>query len=123
MPSLSSLSKLSRCPKLTSFSIWFLYFVNAFQSSILSSLIAYATSDFESHSLLNVIYVVGGALSAAVYMPLAKVMDVWGRAQGFAAMTLFATLGMVLMAVSHNIETFSAAYVWPVPPPLVTCIC
>ncbi|KAJ5571062.1 hypothetical protein N7535_004722 [Penicillium sp. DV-2018c] len=92
--------------------IWFLYFVNAMQSTINWSLIGYVTSDFESHSLLNVIYIVGSAMSAAVYIPTAKVMDVWGRAEGYLIMTTFATLGLVLMAVCHNLPTFCAAYVF-----------
>ena len=57
------------------------------QSSINYSLLSYVTSDFESHSLLNVIYIVADAMTAAVYIPTAKVMDVWGRAEGFLAMT------------------------------------
>lgn len=81
------------------------------QSSILYNLIPYVTSDFSSHSLLNVIYIVASAISAAVYIPLAKVLDVWGRAEGFLLMTIFATLGLVLMAVCHNLPTFCAAYV------------
>ncbi|CAG8890904.1 unnamed protein product [Penicillium egyptiacum] len=92
--------------------IWFLYFVNAMQSSINYSLLSYVTSDFQSHSLLNVIYIVADAMTAAVYIPTAKVMDVWGRAEGFLAMTVFATLGLVLMAVCHNLPTFCAAYVF-----------
>ena len=88
-----------------------LYFVNAFQSSILSNLLPYATSDFESHSLLNVIYVVAAAMSAAVYIPLSKILDVFGRAEGFLTMASFATLGLILMACSNGIATFCAAYV------------
>ena len=82
------------------------------QSSINYSLLSYVTSDFESHSLLNVIYIVADAMTAAVYIPTAKVMDVWGRAEGFLVMTVFATLGLVLMAVCHNLPTFCAAYVF-----------
>lgn len=92
-------------------SIWFLYLVNAFQSSILSNLLPFVTSDFESHSLLNVIYVVADAMSAATFIPLAKIMDVWGRAEGFLIMTVFATLGLILMATCQNLPTFCAAYV------------
>ncbi|KAJ5787741.1 Major facilitator superfamily domain general substrate transporter [Penicillium paradoxum] len=92
--------------------IWFLYFVNAMQSSINYSLLGYVTSDFESHSLLNVIYIVADAMTAAVYIPTAKVMDVFGRAEGYLMMASFATLGLVLMAVCHNLPTFCAAYVF-----------
>ncbi|KAH8668466.1 major facilitator superfamily-domain-containing protein [Xylariales sp. PMI_506] len=94
------------------FNIWLLYFVNAFQSSILSNLLPYATSDFDGHALLNVIYVVADAMSAAVYMPTAKVLDTWGRAEGFAIMAFFATLGLILLACSNGITTFCAAYVF-----------
>ncbi|KAJ5143845.1 uncharacterized protein N7515_002632 [Penicillium bovifimosum] len=92
--------------------IWFLYFVNAMQATINYSLIGYVTSDFDSHSLLNVIYIVANAMSAATYIPTAKVLDVWGRAEGFLIMATFATLGLVLMAVCHNLSTFCAAYVF-----------
>ncbi|KAJ5623819.1 hypothetical protein N7510_000128 [Penicillium lagena] len=92
--------------------IWLLYFVNAFQSSICSNLTPYVTSAFESHSLLNVIYIVADSISAACYIPLAKIMDVWGRAEGFLFMAVVATLGLVLMAVCNNLATFCAAYVF-----------
>ena len=88
-----------------------LYFVNAFQSTILSNLVPFVTSDFDSHSLLNVIYIVADAMSAAMYIPLSKILDVWGRAQGFAIMTVFATLGLILMAACQDLPTFCAAYV------------
>jgi len=91
--------------------MWLLYFVNAFQASILYNLIPYVTSDFETHSLLTVIYIVANAMSAAIYIPLAKLLDVWGRAEGFLVMTAFATLGLILMATSHGISTFCAAEV------------
>lgn len=81
------------------------------QSSILSNLLPYASSEWDNHSLLNVIYVVANAMSAAIYVPLSKILDVWGRAEGFAVMTLFATIGMIMMAASHNLPTFCAAYV------------
>lgn len=92
-----------------------LYLVNAFQNAILSSLIPFVTSDFQSHSLLNVIDVVANAMTAAVFIPLSKILDLWGRAAGFAIMVCFATLGLVLMAVCQDLPTFCAANVRPPP--------
>ncbi|KAL4804591.1 major facilitator superfamily-domain-containing protein [Aspergillus unguis] len=92
--------------------IWFLYFVNAMQSSIINTLIPYVTSEWESHSLLTVIYVVADAISAAIYIPLSKILDIFGRAQGFAFMTFCATLGLVIMAASNGLPAFCAAYVF-----------
>jgi len=92
-------------------SIWVLSLTNGFRGTILASLTPYVTSDFSSHSLLTVIDIVAGAMVSAVYIPMAKLLDVWGRAEGFALMVAFTTLGMVLMAVSQNLETFCAAQV------------
>lgn len=50
-------------------------------------------------------------MTAAVYIPMAKVLDVWGRAEGFALMVGSSTLGLILMAVSQNLATFCAAQV------------
>jgi MFS family permease len=91
--------------------MWLLYFVNAFQSSILYNLVPFATSDFETHSLLTVIYIVANAMTAAVYIPLAKMLDLWGRAEGFLLMIAFATLGLILMASCGSLSTFCAAQV------------
>jgi hypothetical protein len=64
--------------------MWLLYFVNGFQSSILSNLTPYVTSEWEEHSLLTVISIVSSCMSAATYIPMAKILDIWGRAEGFA---------------------------------------
>ncbi|KAL2152852.1 hypothetical protein VTH82DRAFT_4007 [Thermothelomyces myriococcoides] len=92
--------------------IWLLYFVNAFQGAILNSLTPYVTSDFESHSLLNVIDIVAGSMTAAVFIPLSKILDIWGRAEGFVIMVVLATLGLVLMASCNGLAMFCAANVF-----------
>lgn len=74
-------------------------------------MLPYVTSEFESHSLLNVIYIVSGSLTAAVFIPMSKILDLWGRAEGFLIMATFCTVGLVMMAACKNLETFCAAYV------------
>lgn len=91
--------------------MFLLYFVNAFQSSILNNLSPYVTSDFEEHSLLTVIYIVSNCMSAATYIPVAKLLDIWGRAEGFLVMVVFADLGLILMASCNSLSTFCAAQV------------
>jgi len=92
--------------------MWFLYLTNAFQSSITANLTPYVTSGFEQHSLLTVIQIVSNSMAAAVYIPTAKLLDLWGRAEGFAVMVCFATLGLILMAVCRSLATFCAAQVF-----------
>ncbi|KAL4803241.1 major facilitator superfamily domain-containing protein [Aspergillus unguis] len=92
--------------------IWFLYFVNAFQLSVTSSLNPYVTSSFRAHSLSAVPTALGDAFAAATYMPMAKLMDVWGRAEGFLFMVVFLTVGLVLMAACNSFEAYCAANVF-----------
>lgn len=91
--------------------MFLLYFVNAFQSSILNNLTPYVTSEFSEHSLLTVIYIVSNCMTAATYIPVAKMLDLWGRAEGFLVMVAFADLGLILMASCNSLSTFCAAQV------------
>ncbi|KIW13141.1 hypothetical protein PV08_08328 [Exophiala spinifera] len=92
--------------------IWTVYLLNAFQSSTIGNFAPYVTSDWDSHSLLTVIGVVSSSMTAAVFIPLAKALDVWGRAEGYLTMVVFCELGLILMAVSHNLATYCAANVF-----------
>ncbi|QDS74377.1 hypothetical protein FKW77_005168 [Venturia effusa] len=94
------------------FNIWMIFLVNGLRLSVLTSLTPYVTSSFSSHSLLTVIYIVASALVSATYIPMAKLLDVWGRAEGFLLMVGCATLGTILMATSKNLATFCAAEVF-----------
>ncbi|KAI1140074.1 putative siderochrome-iron transporter [Hypoxylon sp. FL0543] len=87
-------------------------FILAFESSMSNSLIAYVTSDFQRHSLLTTAQVVASIFGGVSRIPIAKIIDIWGRPEGFALMTCLATLGVVLMAVSRNVETYAAALVF-----------
>ncbi|CAG8043789.1 unnamed protein product [Penicillium olsonii] len=92
--------------------IWFLTLVNNMRSSVVYSLTAYATSSFASHSLLTVINIVSSAMAGAVYIPMAKALDLWGRAEGFLLMVAMCILGIVLLASSHNLPTYCAGEVF-----------
>ncbi|PQE22523.1 Siderophore iron transporter mirB protein [Rutstroemia sp. NJR-2017a BVV2] len=92
--------------------MWLLYLVNAFQASILYNLVPYATSAFETHSLITVIGIVANSMTAAVYIPLAKMLDLWGRAEGFLLMVAFAVLGLILMAACDGLTVFCVAQVF-----------
>lgn len=75
-------------------------------------MLPYATSEWASHSLLTVVAIVADSMTSAVYIPMAKVLNVWGRAEGFLLMVTFATIGLILTAASHNLATFCAAQVF-----------
>jgi hypothetical protein len=85
--------------------------VNDFRGSMTYSLNAYATSSFAGHSLLTVITIVASAMAGSVYIPMAKALDLWGRAEGFLVMITFCVLGLVLLAASQNLPTYCAGQV------------
>ncbi|KAB8230831.1 putative MFS siderophore iron transporter [Aspergillus alliaceus] len=92
--------------------MWCLYLVNAFQSSITANLSAYVTSGFESHSLIPLIAIVSSVMSAATYMPLAKILNLWDRSIGFLIMVIFSVIGLILSATCTNIATYCASQVF-----------
>ncbi|CAG8055571.1 unnamed protein product [Penicillium salamii] len=92
--------------------IWFLTLVNNMKSSMVYSLTAYATSSFAGHSLLTVVNIVSSAMAGAVYIPMAKALDLWGRAEGFLLMVGMSILGIVLLASSNNLPTYCAGEVF-----------
>lgn len=101
--------------------MWLLYFVNSLQSTILASLVPFATSAFDTHSLLTAIYIVSNAMTAAMYIPVAKILDLWGRAEGFLLMIVFCIIGLILMSCSNGITMFCVAQVRPILKEEVQC--
>ncbi|KAJ5537632.1 hypothetical protein N7494_007111 [Penicillium frequentans] len=92
--------------------IWFLTLVNDMKASIFLSLSPYATSSFLGQSLLTVISIVASVMGGAVYIPMAKALDLWGRAEGFLLMTFFCVIGLILLASAHNLPTYCAGQVF-----------
>ena len=85
--------------------------MNSLQEQVTDNLTAYVVSGFSAHSLIPVIGIVSGIMSGVLQLPIAKLLDLWGRAEGFAFMTLVATIGLILMAICRNVETYAAAQV------------
>ncbi|KAL3483756.1 major facilitator superfamily domain-containing protein [Aspergillus germanicus] len=90
-------------------SMWLLYFTNGLNNNLTSNLDPYITSDFQSHSLINVIGVVKSVMGAACLMPIAKVLNIWDRTVGMLIMILITIMGLIMMACCNNIATYCAA--------------
>lgn len=98
--------------RLTVNSIWIIYFVDAMQQTTTGSLTAYVTSSFNEHSLTAATSIMSSIIGGLFQLPLAKVLDIWGRPQGFAFMVLILTIGLVMMAACNNVQTYAAAQVF-----------
>ncbi|KAL1297323.1 hypothetical protein AAFC00_004871 [Neodothiora populina] len=92
--------------------IWIIYFIMAFSSGIVGVLTPYVTSAFESHSLTPVVDIISTLIAGLWKLPYAKILDIWGRPQGFACMVASMTLGLIMMAACNNVKTYAAAQVF-----------
>jgi hypothetical protein len=52
--------------------------------------------------------IIGGVLK----LPLAKIVDIFGRPQGFALMAFFLVIGLVSMAACNSVETYAVAQIF-----------
>ncbi|KAK3997897.1 putative siderophore iron transporter [Cladorrhinum sp. PSN332] len=92
--------------------IWFIYFIDAMQQNMSNNLSPYVTSEFNSHSLTSAVNIFAYLIAGLSKLPLAKILDIWGRPHGFILMLLCLTLGLAMMAGCNNVETFAAAQVF-----------
>lgn len=82
------------------------------QQGMSNSLLPYVTSSFQLHSLTAATSIMSNIIGGLSKLPLAKILDVWGRPQGFAIMMCFLTLGLIMMAACNNVKTYAAAQVF-----------
>ncbi|KAI3336948.1 MFS general substrate transporter [Xylariaceae sp. AK1471] len=102
----------SRAALVTAYLFIFLCsFANALQWQVIFNLMPYVVSEFSSHSLIPTIAIVSNILSGVLKLPVAKIIDSWGRAQGFASATLLAAIGLLLMSLCQDVQTYAAAQV------------
>ncbi|KAI5863547.1 MFS general substrate transporter [Durotheca rogersii] len=92
--------------------IWIIYFVDSMQQGMGNLFGPYVTSTFYQHSLTATTGVMSGIIGGVSKLPLAKILDIWGRPQGFLVVVLIMTLGLVMMAACENVETYAAAQVF-----------
>jgi len=79
------------------------------QGQITLNLTVFAISDFYGHSLVTTIGIVSSITSGVLQLPIAKVIDLWGRAEGFMIMLLVGVVGLILMAACSDVYTYAAA--------------
>ncbi|KAL2151149.1 hypothetical protein VTH82DRAFT_6247 [Thermothelomyces myriococcoides] len=92
--------------------IWCIAFVDAMQQGMSATLTPYVTSAFNSHSLTAATSIFSSLIGGLFKLPLAKILDVWGRPQGFVTMMVCLTIGLIMMAGCNSVETYAAGQVF-----------
>lgn len=92
--------------------IWIFYFVEGMLSGTTASLNPYITSAFAEHSLTPTVGILSSVIGGVTNLTLAKVLDVFGRPQGYLLCLFLATVGLIMMAACNNVEAYAAAQVF-----------
>ncbi|KAI1812000.1 MFS general substrate transporter [Poronia punctata] len=92
--------------------IWVIYFVDAMQQGMGGLLTPYVTSAFYKHSLTATTGVAANIIGGVSKLTLAKILDVWGRPQGYLLTMCIMVIGLILMAACKNVETYCAAQIF-----------
>lgn len=92
--------------------IWIVYFIVLMQQGTAAALTPFVTSAFQSHSLTPTVGILSSVIGGVCNLTVAKILDVFGRPQGYAASLAIATLGLILMAATTSVEMYAAAQVF-----------
>ncbi|KAK0614914.1 hypothetical protein B0T17DRAFT_592786 [Bombardia bombarda] len=92
--------------------IWLVYFVISTQEVVVRAFSPYVTSSFSQFSLTAAVSVISSIIAGLTKLPLAKILDVWGRPQGMSLMLIVWVVGFIMMAACKDVETYAAAQVF-----------
>lgn len=90
-------------------SLYLAQFVESLFSAVQTNLNPYITSSFGEHGLTAVVSIVASITGGVCNLFIAKILDIWGRVEGFFCMLLLIVVGSIMKAACHNIETYAAA--------------
>lgn len=71
---------------LSYFGIYLIFFFVSLQSQTSNTLLPYVYSSFELHSLVNISGIMSAVIGGVFKLPTSKIIDYWGRPQGFLLM-------------------------------------
>jgi len=90
--------------------LYLVSFVDMLIVGVQTNLNPYVTSAFSQHGLLATTSIVASILGGSSSLAMAKLIDIWGRTEGFMAMLLLVTIGLIMKATCQNVATYAAAH-------------
>ncbi|CAK7272398.1 Siderochrome iron transporter 2 [Sporothrix epigloea] len=91
--------------------IWVCFFMLALQMSVLTNVTYFAYSSFESAPEIATAYILTAVIGGVLKLPIAKVLNIWGRAEGFLFFVGVYLLGMIIIASCNGPNSYAAGYV------------
>ncbi|KAF2720001.1 putative siderochrome-iron transporter [Polychaeton citri CBS 116435] len=91
--------------------IWVCFFMLAFQSSVMSYSTFEAYSAFSSAPAYTTASILGNIIGGVLKLPIAKMINIWGRAEGFFFFFVIYLVGIVILASTNGPDGYAAGYV------------
>lgn len=92
--------------------IWVVYFVMLMQQNTAAVLSPYITSAFRDHSLTPTVGILSSIIGGVCNLTVAKILDIFGRPQGYGLSLLVVSIGLVMMTMTSSVEMYAAAQVF-----------
>ncbi|OAL29821.1 hypothetical protein AYO20_09014 [Fonsecaea nubica] len=92
--------------------LWYIYFVATTLSGVNGSLLPFVTSAFALHSLTPTVTILSSVIGGVTNLTIAKILDVFGRPQGYLLCIALDIVGLIMMAACNTVETYAAAMVF-----------
>jgi MFS family permease len=67
---------------------------------------------FAQHLLTPTVGILRSVIGGVTNLTLAKVLDIFGRPQGYLLCVVLATVGLIMMAACNNVEAYAAAQIF-----------
>lgn len=90
--------------------LYLVTFVDQMLQSVQGTLAPYITSAFNEHGLLATTSIVANILGGVSGLTIAKMIDIWGRCEGFLFMVLLIAIGIIMKAACKSVEMYAAAH-------------
>ncbi|PYH92394.1 siderochrome-iron transporter [Aspergillus ellipticus CBS 707.79] len=91
--------------------IWLSFFMLALQSAISSNVIQNAYASFEAAPQVSTASIAASVISGVVRLPTAKLLNIWGRTEGFLLFVGVYLLGLIILAACNSPSSYAAGYV------------
>lgn len=83
----------------------------ALQSSIQLTASAAAYADFAAAPAITTASILANIIGGVLKLPIAKTLNLWGRAEGYLVSFGFYLLGIIILAASNGPDSYAAGYV------------
>ncbi|RDW93993.1 putative siderochrome-iron transporter [Aspergillus mulundensis] len=91
--------------------IWVCFFLLALQSSVSSTVIYNAYANFSKAPQVSTANILTSIIGGVLKLPIAKILNLWGRAEGFAIFVGVYAVGLIIVAACNGPDSYAAGYV------------